>query len=1029
MKDDTNQYWKSLEERAAVPGFQETAANEFADLIPANPPATNRRDFLAAAGFAFAGMALAGCSRTPERLALPMINQPEEMTPGRSLHYASTCQACSSGCGLLVKCRDGRPIKLEGNPEHALSRGGLCAVGQASILGLYDRQRLQGPRKNQIDSTWQEVDADIRDQLDAIRRQRGRVRILSNTILGPTTQEQIQAFLNRFTQGGCDARHVVYDAISSAAILDAHQQTHGLRVLPHYRLDRAEIIASFDADFLGTWISPVEFTRDYHAGRSLAGNLPRCSLHIQLESRLSLTGAKADQRHRVLPGEIGLLLTHLAKILAERAGVAWMSGTPEALSFPSSSLGTRPGVAIEHLARQLWDARGRCLVLCGSQDVGEQKLCNLINHMLGAYGATIDIDRPSLQRQGNDAELERLIQQLKAGDIAALFLLDCNPVYDLPGRTDWESVLQRESLLCVSCTERIDETAALVKYVCPHPHYLASWNDAEPIRGMLSLAQPTFVPLGNTRTILESLAAWRGISKSARQLVQEHWQANFFTHQTRERDLQTFWDKAVHDGFVEITPQRTTPQTLAVSSVQSITRAERPGDGSFSLVLHANLGMLDGRHAYNPWLQELPDPITKIAWDNYASLSPAAAQRLGIREGDVVRVEADLISLDLPAVLQPGQHDQVVAVPLGYGSKLSERFGDVGPSWLEARPTLNGSRQVGKNAAPFLTLERQTLTCRRTVQITRTGQRHLLASTQTHHSINVPAHLAPQGQARRPMILETTVAGLHQRQPAHEPLANLWPPDHPVTGPRWGMVIDLSACTGCSACVMACQVENNIPVVGKDEIYRQREMHWIRIDRYYSDDGNRAGEVDVAFQPMMCQHCGNAPCETVCPVLATAHSSEGLNQQVYNRCVGTRYCANNCPYKVRRFNWFDYAHEDAVENLVLNPDVTVRSRGVMEKCSFCVQRIQEAKLESRRLALPLAEANLQTACQQSCPAQAIYFGDLNDPNSRVSQLLREGRGYQVLAELNVQPAVSYLKLVRNRPAVEPGASATGGPHG
>jgi MoCo/4Fe-4S cofactor protein with predicted Tat translocation signal len=1013
MTDDAKQYWKSFEERNADPAFVEAAAREFAEPIPANPTGVNRRDFLAAAGFAFASLALAGCSRMPQRLALPMVDQPAEMTPGRALHYASTCQACPSGCGLLVKWRDGRPIKLEGNPEHGLSRGGLCAVGQASILGLYDRQRLQGPKKNQDDSSWQEVDADIRSQLDGIRQHRGTIRILSNTILSPTTREQIRLFLNRFTEAGCDARHVVYDTLSTSAICDAYQQTHAVRVLPHYRLDRAEIIVSFDADFLGTWVSPVEFTREYHAGRSLAGNPPRCSLHIQFESRLSLTGAKADLRHRVLPGEIGLLLTHLAKAIAERAGVPWVSGTPEDASVPAEQ--------INQLARQLWDARGKCLVLCGSQDVGEQKLCNFINHRLGNYGPdkSIDLERPSLQRRGNDADLQQLVHDLKNDRIAALFLFDCNPVYDLPGSHDLSAAIQRVSL-SVSCPERLDETAALVRYVCPHPHALASWNDAEPIDGMLSLAQPTFVPLGNTRSILDSLATWRSIAKSARQLVQEHWQANFFERRrTRDQDFQKFWDEAVHDGFVKITPERTTTRAFAMDVVQPITRADRPSEGSFSLVLYPNLGMLDGRHAYNPWLQELPDPITKIAWDNYVSLSPTAAQLLGIGAGDLVRVEADGIRVELPAVLQPGLHDQVVAIPLGYGSKLSERFGNVGPRWLEARPTLNENGQVGKNAAPLLVLDRQSLQCRRpSVRLTRTGQRHLLASTQMHHSINVPAELAPPGHARRPMIVETTPTALLRRPPAAEPIPNLWPPDHPVNGPSWGMVIDLGACTGCSACVVACQVENNIPVVGKDEVYRQREMHWIRIDRYYCDDGKPAGDVDVAFQPMLCQHCGNAPCETVCPVLATVHSSEGLNQQVYNRCVGTRYCANNCPYKVRRFNWFDYPHEDALHNLVLNPDVTVRSRGVMEKCSFCVQRIQEAKIESRRLGLPLADAKLQTACQQSCPAQAIYFGDLNDRNSDVARLLREGRGYQVLADLNVQPAVTYLKIVRNRPEAE-----------
>jgi Fe-S-cluster-containing dehydrogenase component len=968
-------------------------------------PITDRRNFLKAAGFAFAGMTLAGCSRPPQRLALPMVDQPPEMTPGRALHYASTCQACSSACGLIAKCRDGRPIKLEGNPEHALSRGGLCAVGQASILGLYDRQRLQGPRKrdDHEDSTWARVDTEIRARCEAIRRARGKVRVVSTTIHSPTTLAQIESFLGGFRAAGCDVGHVMYDTLSASALLDAHRETHGVRALPHFRLDRAEVLVSFDADFLGTWISPVEFARDYHAARPLSGNPPRCSLHVQFESRLSLTGAKADERHRVLPGEIGVLLTHLAKALAERAGVAWQSGNPE----PAA-------ISMTALAQQLWDRRGRCLVLCGTQSITEHKLCNFINHLLGNYGTTLDLAKPSLQMQGNDAELFQLVEDLKASQVAALFMLDCNPVYDLPVGPDLANALRRPSMLSVSCCERLDETSALAECVCPHPHFLATWNDAEPVQGCLSLAQPTFVPLGNTRAILESLTAWAGNLRSARQLVQDHWRASVFPRQTRERNFQTFWDKAVHDGFVELTPEQQPVRNFSIAAVQPVNRNERPAAGSLALVLHANIGMLDGTHAYNPWLHELPDPITKIAWDNYVSLSPATAQRLGVGDGAMVRVEGDGVALELPVVVQPGQHDTVAAIPLGYGSKLSERFANIGPRWLEGRPTLNNNGQVGWNAAPLMRLERTGLQRERaSVRINTTGRRHLLACTQTHHSINVPANLAPAGQARRPMILETTVAGLRAAPQPAEPLPNLWPDDHAGAGPRWGMIIDLNACTGCSACVIACQVENNIPVVGKDEVYRQREMHWIRIDRYYSDArpsplAPQLSDVDVAFQPMMCHHCGNAPCETVCPVLATAHSSEGLNQQVYNRCVGTRYCANNCPYKVRRFNWFDYAHEDALENLVLNPDVTVRSRGVMEKCSFCVQRIQEAKLEARRLGLPIADMNLQTACQQSCPAQAIRFGDL-------AQMVPGNRNYQVLAELNVQPAVSYLKVVRNRP--------------
>jgi molybdopterin-containing oxidoreductase family iron-sulfur binding subunit len=436
--------------------------------------------------------------------------------------------------------------------------------------------------------------------------------------------------------------------------------------------------------------------------------------------------------------------------------------------------------------------------------------------------------------------------------------------------------------------------------------------------------------------------------------------------------------------------------------------------------------MPDSAHAYNAWLQELPDPISKVAWDNYACLSPRAARELEVQDGDVVRLEASGPGggsrvLELPAFVQPGQHDQVVAVALGYGSRLSERFADIGPPWLEARPTVGENRMVGQNAALLLTWTDGSLRhLRDGVRLTKTDRRHALASTQNYHRLTMPPHLAQGGQERRPIVQETSLANFAQQRarlplPLVEPGGDLWPDDHvsdPTSGARWGMVIDHNACTGCSACVIACQAENNIPVVGKDEVRRHRDMHWLRIDRYYTD---RDRGVDVVHQPMLCQHCGHAPCEPVCPVLATVHSAEGLNQQVYNRCVGTRYCANNCPYKVRRFNWFDYAHDDTLQNLALNPDVTVRSRGVMEKCTFCVQRIQAARSEAAGQGRPLADGDVQTACQQSCPARAIVFGNLNDRQSRARRQSEDARRYRVLDDLNVRPAVNYLTLVRNRP--------------
>jgi Fe-S-cluster-containing dehydrogenase component/anaerobic selenocysteine-containing dehydrogenase len=1052
MSDAQKHYWKDWQDRE--PGESIEDEGEFGPNSPETETSVNRRDFLLLAGFALAGTTAAGCRRASVQHALPLLVQPEGNVAGRSYQYASVCGGCSAGCGMLVKTRDGRPIKLEGNPEHPLSRGGLCAVGQASLLGLYDQHRLDAPQRDGKEVPWLQVDKAIRSKLQALRDKgrKGRaVRFLTGPVISPTTRLLIQRFLSTFP----DARHVVLDPRGGSAILEAHARTHGIRALPHFHFDRADVVVSFDADFLGTWISPVEFTSAYQAGRRPQGNPPRMSYHVQFESRMSLTGSKADQRLCVRPGDIGLILSHLAARLAVRAEKP----------LPAERLEDPPvaGRFLDHLVEVLWQSRRRSLVVCGQQDVTVQVLCNFINHLLGNYGTTVDLAQPSYQLQAGEGEVEALLGELHADRVEALFVFQCNPVHDLPSSETLVKDLQRVPLL-VSCSERPDETTRLAHFVCPVPHFLESWSDAEPIDGLVSLIQPTIAPLGNTRSLLESLTAWMptppaGRSPTAYDLLRTTWEAEVFPRRRKDDTFQAFWDQTLHDGFAQVEPlvrwrKNTNVPALAASSVGLMgsplaqgsllsAAARRPGDplpfnssavrlvsqatpspdGTFSVVLYAKVGMPDARHAYNPWLHELPDPISKVTWDNYACLSPAAAERLGLKDGDVVRLEAaeangETRVLELPAFVQPGQHDQVVAVALGYGSVHSKRFVGIGPPWLEAKPTVGADGMVGQNAAPFLTWVSGSLRpIRDGVRLTRTRQVQALASTQSYHRLTMPPKLAPAGQESRAILQEATLAefrqGLGRRSlPMAGPEKNLWPKDHASEGVHWGMVIDHNACTGCSACVIACQVENNIPVVGKDEVRRHRDMHWLRLDRYYADRGTG---VDVAHQPMLCQHCGNAPCETVCPVLATVHSSEGLNQQVYNRCVGTRYCANNCPYKVRRFNWFDYAHDDNMENLALNPDVTVRSRGVMEKCTFCVQRIQESKAEASRQGLPVRDGEVQTACQQSCPAKAITFGNLNDSKSRVAQQAHGPRAYRVLDELNVRPSVSYLTLVRNRP--------------
>jgi molybdopterin-containing oxidoreductase family iron-sulfur binding subunit len=975
----------------------------------------SRRDFLKRAGFAFAGTVLGGCSRAPVQYAIPYLRPPDDIIPGRSYYYASTCGGCSAGCGLLVKNRDGRPIKLEGNREHPLSQGGLCAAGQASLLGLYDQHRLQHPLQAGQPAEWASVDQAITLQLGAIRKQKGTVRFLTGPGVGLTTRALLRRFLDSFANG----RHVIHDPRSCSAILEAHGHTHGIGLLPHYRLEMAEVIVSFDADFLGTWISPVEFTSAYQTGRRLEGPVPRLSYHVQFESLVSLTGTKADRRVCIAPGEIGAAMNYLAARLAKQAGVTFEIGSVEELPVSAKFL--------DHLADYLWRNRQRSLILCGSQDLDLQLLCNFLNHVLGNYGTTVDDLQPSYQREGTDRELEILLHELREGRVGALLIYQSNPVHDLPSGEAIAADLKRVPLV-ISLGPRLDETSRMAGFVCPDHHYLESWSDAEPVNGLVSLVQPAIAPLGKTRSLLETLSAWMGKPRTAYDLLREHWEKEVFQRHLQKTTFQDFWDHTLHDGFAQVKPRQVRIGAFRPGSVRAVPSARTAPDGTYSVILFTKVGMPDASHGYNPWLQELPDPISKVAWDNYVCLSPAAAASMRVSDGDVVRLENDQAgSLELPVFVQPGLHDRVAAVALGYGSVLSERFANIGPPWLQARPTVGTDGLVGKNAAPFLSWVGGSLRfTREGVRLTKTGRQELLASTQGYYKVQVPERLALPGQETRPIIRETTLAA-YCAEPAprtnspdmtehHPPFfqveEDLWTADHPTAGNHWGMVIDLNACTGCSACIIACQAENNIPVVGKDEVRRHREMHWLRIDSYF---WQRDGSIDAAHQPMLCQHCGNAPCEVVCPVLATVHSEEGLNQQVYNRCVGTRYCANNCPYKVRRFNWFDYAHDDLLQNLVLNPDVTVRSRGVMEKCTFCVQRIEEAKIEAGRQGQPLRDGDIQTACQQSCPAQAIVFGNLKDPTSRVAQMASSRRSYHVLGELNVRPSVSYLTLVRNRP--------------
>ena len=977
-----------------------------ADLVSA--ASTSRRDFLTRMGFSLTATTLAACSRAPVERAIPLLNEPEEITPGVPNWYATTCGGCTSACALVVKTRDGRPIKIEGNERSTLFGGGTCAVGQATVLSLYDEHRLMGPLWRGSPAPWTVVDERIASQLAATIAEHRSMALLTGTLVSPATRSIAARWCERYA--GC--QHVVYDAVSHAAMREANRESFGLAVIPHYRFDRASLIVGFGADFLGTWLSPVEFARQYALARrpqavgvSDAG-ADSMSHHVQFEAGLSLTGANADLRVPVDPSGEGLVAVELLGRLAR------LAGTPSNVDPARSSVDSR---LIDDLAEQLWRHRGRSLVVSGANDVSTQLVTNAINDLLGNLSHTIDLDRPSLQRQGDDGAVAGLVEEMNRGHIGALVIYGVNPVYDYPDAEGFIAGLEKVGLV-VSLADRPDETAARAHAVCPDHHYLEAWTDAEPVRGHYSLAQPTIRPLFDTRAAQESLLKWMGATPDFPSYLRDFWRREIYPQQTHASSFDAFWNQSLHDGVVEIEPSdrssagRVRPAhamawQAAARAIEERHRIARAGtsSGRYEVVLHETVALRDGRHANNPWLQELPDPITSLTWANCAAIAPDLAARLGVEEGDVVAIASDRARVEVPVYIQPGQSPQSVALALGYGRTLAGKVG----------------RNVGANAFPLVRL----VDGRREyhvagVAITKTGRRDPLALTQPHQTLE-----------GRPIIQETTRAAL-RAQPAIDGghsarRLSLW--NEAGSGEhRWGLSVDLTTCIGCSACVVACQAENNVPVVGKDEVHRAREMHWIRIDRYRTgpDDNPR-----TVFQPMMCQHCNHAPCETVCPVLATVHSSEGINQQVYNRCIGTRYCANNCPYKVRRFNWFQYANNarfdytlnNPLEAMVLNPDVVVRSRGVMEKCSLCIQRIQAGKLSARQEQRELRDDDIKTACQQACPTQAIVFGDLNDPASRVSWFAHSPRSYHVLDELGTRPNVSYLAKVRN--PLDPGEAS------
>jgi molybdopterin-containing oxidoreductase family iron-sulfur binding subunit len=915
--------------------------------------------------------------------ALPLTTASDRLVPGVANWFATTCGGCPSSCSLLVKQRDGRPIKVEGNEESALFGGGTCATGQATVLSLYDEERLRGPQWKGRPISWKEIDGHVAASLQTARQKNRKIVLLSGTITSPSTRQIVADYAERFPS----FQHVVYDAVSLSAMRTANQECFGRAVIPHYAFDRARVVVGLEADFLGTWLSPVEFARQF--GRARPPGNPPCT-YIQCESGLSVTGGSADERVPIAPSDLGALAVAILARVARRAGAA--------LDF--AAFDPIDAAKIDAIAERLWKSRGESLVVSGSNDVSVQIVVGAINSLLGNVGKTLDLSHPSLQRQGDDAAMAALVDDMNRGEVHTLLLYGVNPAYDYPQAERFVRGLESVAL-SVSFTDRHDETAEHVHALCPDHHFLESWGDAEPVSSNVSLSQPTIAPLYDTRAAPESLRRWIGIDSDHYAYLRSYWQSHVFPRQKQAETFDAFWDRCLERGTVVLAAPVAPPasslrpvwQEAAKSVVEEYkqARAARRPD-RYELHLYESVALRDGRHANNPWLQELPDPMTKVTWGNVAAVAPALAERLELVTGDVVSIKTETAEIELPVVVQPGQEGRTISIAIGYGR---QRVGKAG-------------RGVGVNAYPLATIVHGHKShAARSAAVKKTGRHELLARTQTHFST--------EGRAIAEEMLDDEAP--NAADDVEEPVPSLWA-ERPMGDHLWGMAIDLNACIGCSACVVACQAENNVPVVGKEQVQKNRIMSWIRIDHYYAGP---EGDPHSVHQPMMCQHCQNAPCETVCPVLATTTSSEGLNQQIYNRCIGTRYCANNCPYKVRKFNWYDYGDTSRfdfvlaspVSRLVLNPDVTVRTRGVMEKCSLCVQRIQLAKNTSLKTKTPLGDGDIHSACEQACPTQAIVFGDLKDPKSRVSIMSRGDRAYQVLEDLGTRPNVSYLKKVRH----------------
>ena len=1033
-------YWRSLEALSETDEFRRLIEREFPSQLGVAFDPVNRRKFLTLMGASLALAGVGGCSvkPAPTKEIVPYVRQPEELIPGKPLFYASAMTSDGAAVGLLIETHLGRPTKVEGNPDHPASLGATSVQHQAAVLELYDPDRSQVVRNLGQTRTWADAVAAIRQMLDHQRPRRGAgLRFLTEAIVSPTLREQMETLKRQLP----DAKWHVYEPVNRDAAYRGATLAFGQTVVPRYDFSQADVVLSLDSDFLVSGPECLRLAADFMqrrrppSSRDSAAKATMNRLYV-VESVLTCTGAKADHRLALRGRDI----EPLARALAKGLGLEVGGGSDgEHQSWVSA------------VARDLESHRGRALVIAGDrQPAAVHLLAQAMNDRLGNVGKTVEYFEPvEATPVDRVTSLTELTESLGRGEVDCLVILSGNPAYTAPADIPFVEQLQKAPLR-IHFGLYEDETARLCHWHLPEAHFLEAWSDTRAFDGTASIVQPVIEPLHEGRSVHELLALFTDLQETpGREIVSRSWRRRW-QQESEPGEFESRWQTALHDGVVA--GSRSKPKQVKLTDGwQTRLESEESGAGGESsaqddkgenerieLGVSPDPSIFDGRFANNGWLQELPKPMSKLTWGNAAMMSPRTAKRLGLAMGSyahggehggyympLVELRIDGRTAIAPLWIMPGQADDTVTLHLGYGR---ENAGHVG-----GMP----GQTIGCNAYPLRTSKQPCFAAG--LRVTATGQTELVACTQEHHAMEgrEPVQVASlkQFQDNPDVVKDRIIASspgeesrttrdalAHAPQPttsaanetkAAEPTPNLYQPfDYSAPKHKWGMSIDLTSCIGCNACVVACQAENNIPVVGKDEVSRGREMHWIRVDRYMEGEPDRPGAFH--FQPLPCMHCENAPCEYVCPVGATLHSAEGLNEMVYNRCVGTRFCSNNCPYKVRRFNFLFFADFQSPERrMQYNPDVTVRSRGVMEKCSYCVQRIREGEIGAETSGRPLRDGDVVTACQSACPTRAIVFGDMNDPKSEVKQLKDSPLDYSLLEELNTVPRTTYLAELRN----------------